>query len=84
MRGTLFPPGGIPSRPGIPDDSQRRSHWNETQFMFRQLCRGICPDLSLSDVIRQWPSISHTLREAPRKRTRQNAKIRGIIQRELG
>ena len=67
-----------------PRSNEFRSRWRETQFMVRQLCRCVSPTIALAEAIREWPAISAGLSEAPRARTRQTARVQGILETELG
>jgi hypothetical protein len=47
--------------------------------MLELLSRALLPRLSLSEAIQHWGSIAHQLAEAPRKRTRQSARLKDIL-----
>jgi hypothetical protein len=83
MAVNLFFPGGIPLSHQGPDDNSFRSRWRETGFMLRQLCRAICPELPLAEALHNWPLISAALSESPRKRSRQIAKVQGVLEDEF-
>ena len=52
--------------------------------MLRRLCRCVSPSIALTQAIHEWPAISAELSEGPRKRTRQTARVRDILNAELG
>ena len=48
----------------------RRSHWRETLFLFRELVAALLPRLGLAKTLERWSAIVRALAEPPRQRER--------------
>jgi hypothetical protein len=54
---------------------RNRSLWREESFLLHLLGQAVTPQLSLAEALPHWPVISLQLREAPRRRDLQAARL---------
>lgn len=63
----------MPRKPFPPGDTSwenRRSHWREVEYMFREVCAAILPSGGLQKSLAVWAQIAQELAECKRKRKR--------------